>query len=173
MHAGIINFVVVYNNKLIKSADPVTYDKNGNVISLDERFNVDNDDLRYSLSESETEKTLKDIDLQYDAQASMGMSAEERTIDRDDAIVKYSLDEYTEKQYNDFGWARVAEAITINELDDMYSKIQEKGSLKKFAQSSNGEAIIEVNDRPHTTLGVNNKFLFGFNAVVQDLIVLV
>ena len=82
----------------------------------------------------------------------------------DDGEIEYSvskdIDKYTEKQYNDFGWARVAEAITKNELDDMYSKIQEKGSLKKFAQSSNGEAIIEVNDRPHTTLGVNNKFLF-------------
>ncbi len=71
-----------------------------------------------------------------------------------------SLDKYTEKQYNDFGWARDAEAISVNELDDVYSKIQEKGSLKKFAQSSKGEAIIEVNDKPHSTLGVDNVFIF-------------
>ena len=72
-----------------------------------------------------------------------------------------ALDKYTEKQYNTFGWARDAEAISKNELDDMYSKIHEKGSLKRFAQSSNGEAIIEVNDDPHTTLGVNNVFVFA------------
>lgn len=70
------------------------------------------------------------------------------------------IDKYTQKQYNDFGWARQSEAISKNELDDLYSKIQEKGSLKKFAQSGYGEAIVEVNDKPHTTLGVDNVFVF-------------
>lgn len=32
----------------VKSADPVTYDDNGNVIPLSERFNPDNSDIRYS-----------------------------------------------------------------------------------------------------------------------------
>ena len=36
----------------VKSADPVTYDDTGNVIPLSERFNVENDDIRYSLSDS-------------------------------------------------------------------------------------------------------------------------
>lgn len=73
---------------------------------------------------------------------------------------KYSLDKYTEKQYNDFGWARDTEAISKNELDDLYSKVQEKGSLKRFTQSSTGEAIIEVNDKANTTLSPNNVILF-------------
>ncbi len=42
----------------------------------------------------------------------------------------------------------------------MYSKIHEKGSLKKFPQTSRGEAIIEVNNEPNTTLGVDNVFVF-------------
>nr|MCR5704646.1 hypothetical protein [Eubacterium sp.] len=33
----------------LKSADPVTYDDNGDVISLEERFRSDNPDIRYSL----------------------------------------------------------------------------------------------------------------------------
>lgn len=41
--------VVVYNSNQIKSADPVTYDENGNVIPLSERFNAENEDIRYSL----------------------------------------------------------------------------------------------------------------------------
>ncbi len=69
-------------------------------------------------------------------------------------------DKYTEAQYNNFGWARYAKAISKNELDDMYSKIYERGSLKKFLQSSNGEAIIEVSDDPHANLAVNNVFAF-------------
>lgn len=36
----------------IKSADPVVYDDNGNVIPLSERFNQENPDIRYSLSSS-------------------------------------------------------------------------------------------------------------------------
>ena len=75
------------------------------------------------------------------------------------ADTKFSIDKYTEKQYNTFGWARYAEGITKNELDDMYSKIQEKGSLKKFMQTSKGEAIVEVNDDPYN-LGTDNVFAF-------------
>jgi hypothetical protein len=39
---------IVFNPKNIKSADPVTYDAKGNVIPLSERFNKDNNDIRYS-----------------------------------------------------------------------------------------------------------------------------
>ena len=71
-----------------------------------------------------------------------------------------ALDNYTEKQYNNFGWARATGAITKNELDDLYSKLQTKGTMKAFPQSKNGEAIVEVNDNPNTTLGVNNVLAF-------------
>lgn len=43
--------IVAYYPDQIKSADPVTYDDNGNVIPLSERFNADNNDIRYSLSD--------------------------------------------------------------------------------------------------------------------------
>jgi hypothetical protein len=42
---------VVFDPEQIKSADAVTYDKNGNVIPLSERFKSENPDIRYSLSE--------------------------------------------------------------------------------------------------------------------------
>lgn len=40
--------LVVFNANQIKSADPVTYDDNGNVIPLSERFNPEKTDIRYS-----------------------------------------------------------------------------------------------------------------------------
>lgn len=43
---------VVFDSNQIKSADPVTYDDNGNIIPLSERFNKENPDIRYSLRES-------------------------------------------------------------------------------------------------------------------------
>lgn len=41
--------VSVFDNKQIKSADPVTYDDNGNVIPLSKRFDATNSDIRFSL----------------------------------------------------------------------------------------------------------------------------
>jgi predicted transcriptional regulator len=50
---------VVYSPNQIKSADPVTYDDNGNVIPLSERFNEEETDIRYSISKSEQAETLE------------------------------------------------------------------------------------------------------------------
>lgn len=46
----------------VKSADPVTYDADGNVIPLSERFNAENEDIRYSLSKSSLDN---ETDLVY------------------------------------------------------------------------------------------------------------
>ena len=67
---------------------------------------------------------------------------------------------YTKGQYEQFGWAREANALSKNELDDLYSKIQARSTLRTFKRSSKGEAIIKVNNEPHTKLGVNNVFVF-------------
>lgn len=42
---------VFFNSNQLKSADPVTYDDSGNVIPLSERFNAENEDIRFSLKE--------------------------------------------------------------------------------------------------------------------------
>ena len=41
--------IIAFNAEQIKSADPVTYDEEGNVIPLSERFNTEKRDFRYSL----------------------------------------------------------------------------------------------------------------------------
>ena len=51
--------VMAFDNNQIKSADPVTYDDNGNVIPLSERFNPENSDIRFS----------RELDLDYDESA--------------------------------------------------------------------------------------------------------
>ena len=40
--------LVAFNPEQIKSADPVTYDDNGDVIPLSERFNSEHSDIRYA-----------------------------------------------------------------------------------------------------------------------------
>ena len=50
--SGVQNDIyLAFSSEQIKSADPVTYDDNGNVIPLSERFNEKNEDIRYSVSE--------------------------------------------------------------------------------------------------------------------------
>ena len=46
---GVIWEYIAFSPNQIKSADPVTYDDNGNVIPLSERFNPEKEDIRYSL----------------------------------------------------------------------------------------------------------------------------
>ena len=52
--------IVIFDNTNIKSADPVTYDDDGNVIPLSERFSTENEDIRYSdrLTEPSTREVL-------------------------------------------------------------------------------------------------------------------
>ena len=45
---------IIFNPNNVKSADPVTYDDNGNVIPLSERFNDENVDIRYSSDDLST-----------------------------------------------------------------------------------------------------------------------
>lgn len=49
----------------IKLADPVTYDDNGNVIPLSERFNEKNPDIRYSLKVDSDGKALTEEQVAY------------------------------------------------------------------------------------------------------------
>ena len=56
--------LVVFSSNQIKSADPVTYDDNGKVIPLSKRFNESNDDIRYSLRDSDG-NTLTEAQAEY------------------------------------------------------------------------------------------------------------
>ena len=49
---------LVWNPTQIKSAEPVTYDDNGNVIPLSERFNLGKDDIRYMIMLNNTSENL-------------------------------------------------------------------------------------------------------------------
>lgn len=58
VHRG-LSYVPFAPNQ-IKSADPVTYDDNGNVIPLSERFNPEKEDIRYSLMRPTDEEVTFD-----------------------------------------------------------------------------------------------------------------
>lgn len=56
---------VMFNAEDIKSSDAVTYDDNGNVIPLSERFKTESNDIRYSLSEDSEGRKLTKKQQEY------------------------------------------------------------------------------------------------------------
>ncbi len=56
---------ILFNSNQIKSADPITYDNNGNVIPLSKRFDSSNNDIRYALSENVEEEVLSHYGKTY------------------------------------------------------------------------------------------------------------
>ena len=67
--SGVQNDIyLAFNSEQIKSADPITYDDNGNVIPLSQRFNEKNEDIRFSLSNSVEE--TKDLMALHNLQSS-------------------------------------------------------------------------------------------------------
>lgn len=58
-------YAVARNRSQIKSADPVTYDDAGNVIPLSQRFNSENNDVRYSLDSGDIMNTLEENFNEY------------------------------------------------------------------------------------------------------------
>ena len=59
--------VYIFNAKnAVKSADPITYDDDGNVIPLSERFNEKKEDIRYSLRRETVEERIERTVLEND-----------------------------------------------------------------------------------------------------------
>ena len=57
--------VIVFSGNQLKSADPVTYDDDGNVIPLSQRFNDENEDIRWSVSEDSDGNKLSEGQREY------------------------------------------------------------------------------------------------------------
>lgn len=61
LRGEIVNTYIIFDNKHVKSADPVTYDKNGRVIPLSQRFNDTNEDIRFSDRNPELVKRQNEV----------------------------------------------------------------------------------------------------------------
>ena len=83
----------VFSPSQIKSADPVTYDDNGNVIPLRKRFDSSNNDIRYQ-RRGRSEEEVRDEIASDVRREFMAASAEEK--ERAEEIVSRILDEFME-----------------------------------------------------------------------------
>ena len=65
------NIILAFDSSQLKSADAVTYDNNGNVIPLSERFDSSKTDIRYSLSEDTEGNKLTEEQEAYFSESKM------------------------------------------------------------------------------------------------------
>ncbi len=56
---------IFFDENLVKSADAVTKDNDGNIIPLSERFNEENNDIRYSLPDTDYAAEMDALDEQF------------------------------------------------------------------------------------------------------------
>lgn len=68
---------VVFDSNRIKSAEPVTYDNQGNVIPLSQRFSVTNRDIRYSARNPQAQVEAENERLKSDVQSQIAEAVRE------------------------------------------------------------------------------------------------
>lgn len=73
-----------------------------------------------------------------------------------------SVDNYTENQYNKFGWIRANNVLSTQQWNDFNRKFaQQKNKMAVFNKTVNGEYIIPVNDMVGKNFGVDNVLVFA------------
>jgi hypothetical protein len=74
--SGVQNDIyLAFKSEQIKSSDPITYDDNGNVIPLSERFNPENEDIRYQVR-GRRNKNYLDVESRFGVAESVSKYAE-------------------------------------------------------------------------------------------------
>ena len=88
---------IAFNPNQVKSADPVTYDDSGNVIPLSERFNTENDDIRFSRElETELKERFKEYERdETNLKLAVGALSDLRRFEEQGKINGRGSDEYT------------------------------------------------------------------------------
>ena len=123
-----VHTYIVFNNTQIKSAAPVTYDDNGNVIPLSQRFQKNNLDIRYALPE-DGEKKKKYHKSPGQVRASVANSIHKKAYSKADA----------REALKDLTGTSMLTKKTQEELADYlwqgFNACETEAERKKFAES--------------------------------------
>ena len=128
------NEIIFFDENLVKSADPITYDDNGNVIPLSQRFNEDDNDIRYSFEDNERY-------AEYDKPITL----DDIKVLRD--IGKKSINEFTPKEieiaqkwaYKFYQQLRIKSPFFRRWFGDWRAYDKSDAKIVSFAYGENGE----------------------------------
>lgn len=141
--SGGVREIVLFSNRRVKSADPVTYDDNGNVIPLSERFREDDSDIRYSIDETpETPDVSENRDL-TDREI-LGMALEGAVQSQEEYNIVKSYREQaamleTVREKKD-GYAKEANALE-RQIKALRARMEDEGDPDGWIRKAMDEAI--------------------------------
>lgn len=95
---------VPFESEQVKSADPVTYDDDGKVIPLSERFNTEKEDIRFALDDTPDSETVTgELTRETEAGDPADDAAKEPTLEDKirAAAADMDLDDWAQKAYDD------------------------------------------------------------------------
>ena len=137
-------YAFFYPESQVKSADPVTYDDDGNVIPLSERFQSENTDIRYQPRET---REYTDRELLAGALDSVATSEEDRK----------KLTQYKKK------------AAEADELDRTLAELRAKKKALEEAKAKRSEirAVQDEITKTENRITIIDKQLFNLQATVS------
>ena len=113
------NIILAFDSHQLKSADAVTKDDNGNVIPLSERFNTENDDIRYSLSDEQRMKRQAEniAFLKKQIQRGRSYAVSSSALDKVWAELRrgYGIDKADEQTVRDM--FEIVDAMSMHKMD--------------------------------------------------------
>ena len=120
------DYVVFYSSQ-IKSAEPVTYDNSGNVISLDKRFSF-YQDIRFSLRENnkDVEKLLKENAQLQDANE---LLRQELQLTKGHRLNQSNIKSIAKSFIKKYGAYELDEQTLYNKLSALYDYMANAGSM--------------------------------------------
>lgn len=163
---------IAFNSEQIKSADPVTYDDDGNVIPLSKRFNEDNEDIRYSVDDSllvEGDPDYADTlsRVREDARRYSAAKLEERISSFDGRIKGYEETENrTERMELELEDLRNRRKVYSDALKRKKAKIDERRQANETAKTeakATAQRITEVQGRNRSKATLRDTIFRDFN----------
>ena len=157
--------LVLWDNRLVKLADPVTYDDQGNVIPLSERFNQENEDIRYSIKEDE-ETTNPNVNV-------LDKSGKVLTTSKGDPVAKFEKNgsaQFSLKTYEDKGRSVLknylkkmvkAGDFSQAEADQMFNEMETIYRITRDLADTGKYAPFTAWSEADVVMGKNNKPVFS------------
>ena len=133
---------------------------------IDNTKPTNNPDTRFDLKDSDTNQKLESrVDEGYTDNADYALK------NNDPDTIK-ETEQYTEKEYRNFGWARANNVLNKGQNADYRSKFADaKVGTAKFAKSKSGEYIIPVSDLYDVAFeGINNVLVFAKGTIANPVI---
>jgi hypothetical protein len=163
------NIYLAFDSSQLKSADPVTYDDNGNIIPLSERFNPENNDIRYS--SADTDVLLPDTDITRPDIDSPSMRRDLTTLEsakdtNGGRLYNYKAMEADEEEYRKM--LKKHGGLADNEIEELFNTVDAVVDRIKETIESDAELARaidfgwerDIDDRAYSPLKQNSDKLY-------------